>query len=143
MKYLSIPILSTLFLLFACSPKSADQVQIKNAFMFEPLSGQKMTAGYFTLTNEGVLLVALDRVKIDGVQRVELHNMENIDGMIQMRPVKEMTILAHGELVLRQGGKHLMIFGAEELQAGQLRDMTLYFKNGTVLETQIAVRDRS
>jgi copper(I)-binding protein len=65
--------------------------------------------GYFRVQG-GPRPVRLVAVTADLAQRVEMHETVQENGMTTMKPLAAADVPAKGELVFKQGGKHLMIW---------------------------------
>lgn len=65
--------------------------------------------GYFRVQG-GPRPVELVAVTADLAQRVEMHETVREDGVTTMKPLERALVPAKGELVFKQGGKHLMIW---------------------------------
>jgi len=72
---------------------------------------------------------------------VELHTHINDNGVMRMRPVKDMPIPAGGTTELKPGGLHLMLMMLKkQLKAGEKMPITLIFEDGSKKEIQAEVR---
>ena len=67
--------------------------------------------GYFRVEG-GPRDVELVAVTADLAQRVEMHESVRENGMMMMKPLERAAVPAKGELVFKQGGKHLMIWAS-------------------------------
>ncbi|HMO73953.1 MAG TPA: copper chaperone PCu(A)C [Sphingopyxis sp.] len=85
--------------------------------------------GYFRIEG-GPRDVELVGVTTDFAQRVEMHETVQEDGMTVMKPLLRAPVPAKGELVFRQGGKHLMLWhiNPAAVRAGKL-PMAFVFTN--------------
>ncbi len=85
--------------------------------------------GYFRVQG-GPQPVQLVAVTADLAQRVEMHESVKEDGVVTMKPLLRADVPAKGELVFKQGGKHLMIWGINgaAVRAGKL-PMAFVFTN--------------
>jgi copper(I)-binding protein len=85
--------------------------------------------GYFRVKG-GPRAVQLVAVTADLAQRVEMHESVRENGMVTMKPLTSADVPAKGELVFKQGGKHLMIWGINGagVRAGKL-PMAFVFTN--------------
>jgi len=85
--------------------------------------------GYFRVQG-GPQPVELVAVTADLAQRVEMHESTRENGMMTMKPLARAEVPAKGELVFKQGGKHLMIWGINgaAVRAGKL-PMAFVFTN--------------
>ncbi|MBJ7502025.1 MAG: copper chaperone PCu(A)C [Sphingopyxis sp.] len=85
--------------------------------------------GYFRVQG-GPQPVELVAVTADLAQRVEMHESVRENGVVTMKPLLRADVPAKGELVFKQGGKHLMIWGINgaAVRAGKL-PMAFVFTN--------------
>lgn len=84
---------------------------------------------YFRVTG-GPRDAQLVAVTADLAQRVEMHESVRENGMATMKPLVSADVPAKGELVFKQGGKHLMIWNINgaAVRAGEL-PMQFVFTN--------------
>ena len=87
--------------------------------------------GYFRVQG-GPQPVELVAVTADLAQRVEMHESIRENGMMTMKPLARAEVPAKGELVFKQGGKHLMIWGINgaAVRAGKLPMAFVFTNNG-------------
>lgn len=126
MKYLKlIPII---LLLAACGAKENDsasnaliaaeanktdtnvsEVTVSNAWVREPVPGQKIGAAYMTLNSpQDTKLVYVEAKESAGA--VEIHSMSMNNGVMKMRMLDELILEANTPKALAPGGFHLMLF---------------------------------
>ncbi|MFI8166888.1 copper chaperone PCu(A)C [Streptomyces sp. NPDC085931] len=114
----------------------AAELSVGSAYMPQPVSDE-MAAGFLTVTNKGGTADALTSVSSDIAGRVTVH--ETTGGA--MREVESLTVPAHGELVLRTGGDHLMF---EQLKRkpkeGQTVSVELRFAHSDPVEVEMPVK---
>ena len=118
---------------FTVSPTkpAGDVVAIMNAWVKEAHPDAKVNAGYMTLVNVGADEVTLVKVESQAFEKVEVHEMAMVDGLMTMRELTDLSIPANGQVQFQPGGMHLMLMGPREnLTPGQVVDMTLTFKSG-------------
>lgn len=85
--------------------------------------------GYFRVEG-GPVPVELVAVTADLAQRVEMHESVRENGVVTMKPLFRADVPAKGELIFKQGGKHLMIWNINPaaVRAGKL-PMAFVFTN--------------
>jgi len=85
--------------------------------------------GYFRVQG-GPQPVQLVAVTADLAQRVEMHESVKENGVVTMKPLLRADVPAKGDLMFKQGGKHLMIWGINgaAVRAGKL-PMAFVFTN--------------
>lgn len=102
-------------------------------------------AAFMVIQNTG----AEDDVLLDGesevAQVVEVHEMAEADGVMQMRPLLGgLTIAAGSEETLEPGSYHFMLIGLrEDLTNGKTYDLTLHFQNAGEVTVPVTVRPRA
>ena len=108
------------------------ELRTEQAFVATPIPGTHLTAVYGKFINDGEEALYITHLSSDSSEAAELHE-HTIDSndISRMRPVENMTIPAHGTLVLSKGGEHLMLINLNK----KLRDhdevtLTLYFEQG-------------
>lgn len=101
------------------SEDSEAEVSVSGAYMPQPVS-DSMAAGYLTVTNKGGTKDELTSVTSD-VGEVTAH--ETVDS--SMQEVKELPVPAHGQLVFKSGGNHLMF---EKLKRKPMQGETVTVK---------------
>lgn len=87
----------------------------ENAVLRSPLPGVDKTAGYVTVRNVGSSDVVLTGAESDTLRAIELHTMARDGEMMRMRRLDQVTVPAGESVAFERGGKHLMIFGIEDL----------------------------
>jgi copper(I)-binding protein len=141
--------LGALWLLLAASAGAEEQLapsvelRVSDAYVYVPIAGRNITAGYFTLSNQSEKDYQLVGAESAAVGRIELHSHQHEDGVMKMRREERVTLAAGSQLVFAPGGLHLMLFDlAQGLQSGQQLDLTLIFDDGTRLPLEAQVKSR-
>jgi copper(I)-binding protein len=118
-------------------------VEVKEAW--ERLMPAKLpSAGYFRLVNVSNQDETLVGVTSPDYTDVELHeSIEDGQGM-HMRPVRQLTIPAKGEVLLKPGSFHLMLIDpTHAIRAGETVTIELHFADGGKVVTQLPVKPAS
>ena len=89
----------------------ADQISISDAYVRGLPPGQKVTAAFFTLSNNSAEDIVLQKVSSPVANSAEVHETSNTGGQMQMRHIKELSIKAGETVMFQSGGKHIMLFG--------------------------------
>jgi copper(I)-binding protein/cytochrome oxidase Cu insertion factor (SCO1/SenC/PrrC family) len=119
---------------------AGDVVAVMNAWVREADDAARMNAGYMTLVNAGSKAVRLVKVESKAFDYVEVHEMAQIDGLMEMREIDRLVIPAKAQAELAPGGKHLMMSGPREpLEAGQRVDLVLTFDSGVKQTVSVRV----
>ncbi len=120
---------------------SADVVAVMNVWVREALPDSEANAGYMTLINVGSEEVTLIRIKSDSFNKVEVHEMAVVDGLMNMRELKTLTIPVNDQVKLAPGGKHLMMISPKkDLVQGDKVDLTLIFSSGESQTVSVEVK---
>ncbi len=115
---------------------------VSDAYIREMPPGQTISASFMMLENNSDTDVSLYKVNSDIAKQVELHQHTEVDGIMEMRRVKKITIPAKGEIVLKPGGYHMMLFGIKKgMKSGDSVELKLSFDNGTEQTVKVVVMD--
>ena len=103
--------------------------------------GASVAAGYLKLTNTGTTPDRLIGMSVAVSDRVEVHEMATVEGVMKMRPVKDGLEIEPGQSVeLKPGGLHLMMLDLkQQLQQGQRVKGTLVFEKAGKVDIEFAV----
>ena len=105
--------------------------------------GGAMSAAYMTIRNVGSEDDRLIKAQSDVSQVVELHTMEEKDGVMSMHPVEAIDVPANGSAELKPGGFHVMFIGlTRDLNVGEQVTVTLTFEKAGEVTVQADVRER-
>lgn len=120
-----------------------DRLSVRDAWVAEALPGSDTTAAYMVLVNEGDVDEELISVESEVAENIELHKMENRDGMMRMQRIQYIMIGPGSEVELAPGGLHIMLIGlTRELNEGATVELTLNFESGATLNVSAPVRRR-
>lgn len=137
--------LQRLFLVFALVSAglvhAADPVLIARDGWIRPAPPvAKVRAGYLVIENRGEAELVIDQVDSADFGAIEIHEMIDDRGTMRMRRVAALHVPAKGEVALRPGGLHLMMFRPmRELAAGDSVKIRLRGV-GSDLETSLVVK---
>jgi len=140
LKKIGLPLLSAMFiasiLISACSKQ--DSIEIKNQWARASNDGQDVSAAYMTIvSNEDTSLITIDS---DVTDVIEIHSMSMENGVMKMRMLDTLDLIAGKPTELSPGGFHLMLFDLKKpLTAGKEAHFTLHFKNKAGQEKTISV----
>jgi len=97
-------------------------------------------AVFMRIVNRGATPDRLIAVESPRAAKVELHTHEHKDGVMRMRPVEAIEVPAGGEVVLKPGGLHVMLFNlAKPLQPGFGFPVTLTFAKAGKVEITVVI----
>ncbi|WP_438950966.1 copper chaperone PCu(A)C [Porticoccus sp.] len=121
---------------------NAVELVVSEAYIRGLPSGQTVTAAFMTIYNGYGHDCRLLGVASPIASRAELHQHRHRDGVMSMRRVPELTIPAGGQVDLRPGGYHLMLFGLQaKLLDGEEYPVSLLFEACPDVELSVPVRD--
>ncbi|WP_447764991.1 copper chaperone PCu(A)C [Sphingopyxis panaciterrae] len=122
---------ATALTLSACKENlgAGPQLNVVSGTIEMGATADRPAVGYFRVKG-GPRDVKLVAVTADLAQRVEMHESVRENGIVTMKPLASADVPAKGELVFKQGGKHLMIWGINgaAVRAGKL-PMQFVFTN--------------
>lgn len=97
--------------------------------------------GYLTITNAGPTADRLVSVSADVSDKVELHEMAVVDGIMKMKALDQgIAIPAGGSVAFKPGSYHVMFIGLKApFEAGQTFKGTLAFEKAGKVEVEFHV----
>jgi len=103
--------------------------------------GATVAAGYMHLMNHTTQPETLIGARAEGVGRIELHDMAEVDGVMQMRPIEGgVPLVVDGMAAFQPGGKHLMFIDVtRSWTEGDVVPVTLVFESGTEAVIDVVV----
>ncbi|MFB7593158.1 copper chaperone PCu(A)C [Streptomyces sp. NPDC056160] len=112
------------------------ELAVTNAYMPQPVS-DSMAAGFLTIVNKGDADDKLTSVTSDAAGSVTAH--QTVGGT--MREAGALTVPAHGQLVFKSGGNHLMFdMLKHKPRQGQTVPVELHFAKSGDLRVEIPVK---
>jgi len=122
-------ILVLLSLMMAQLSYATDLVKITDAWVRLPPPGAQIAAAYLTL--ESKRTINLSNVTSPAAEVVEMHSMSTKNGVMQMRQLDTLKLVAGKPLTLEPGGLHLMLINPKKpLKEGDKVPLVLHFKQG-------------
>lgn len=116
-------------------------VTIHDAWLREPMGNRNTTGAFAIVENPTDKALNIVAASSDISDKVELHEMKNEGGMMQMSPVAKIPLPAHGKAELKPGSFHVMIFDMKKKAAdGDNIKLTLTLDDGTKVTTDAVVR---
>ncbi|MGR2739590.1 copper chaperone PCu(A)C [Billgrantia sp. Q4P2] len=109
----------------------ADPLLVEEAQVRAVPPGSQASAAFMTLRNPGERDRVLVAAESSVAEVAELHDHQNVDGVMQMRQVPQVVIPAGGSAELAPGGLHLMLIGlTAPLVEGEPVEIELRFESG-------------
>ena len=120
--------------LFSIKASMAMGMMVHDAEVQLPVLEGRPAALYFTLMNHGDEEDALLSVEAELAARTEMHQTVQDTGVARMQKIERVTVAAHQTIKFQRGGHHVMLFGLEGVDAGQIVSLTFHFeKQGAVM----------
>ena len=124
----------------ATTAASAGDITLAHPWSRATPAGAQVGAGYVTLENSGSTADRLVSATADAADHAEIHEMAMNNGVMQMRPVKELEIPAGKRVELRPGGYHIMFMGLNhQLKAGDAVKGSLTFEKAGTMPVEFKV----
>ena len=98
--------------LMACD-YNKETIDIDMPYVRAPVPGHNMTAAFLMVSNTGEQDCKLTAASSSYAQKIEFHTHQHIGGMMKMRPVDSVNVVAGGNVAFKPGGLHLMLFGVK------------------------------
>lgn len=126
---------------FSVLASQADDIQVENPFAREVPPGAMASGSFMTLKNTGFDDIKLVSASSSVAKKVELHTHIHENGVMKMREVPSISILAQSETQLKPGGLHIMLINLqEEIKAGNQVRVELTFEDGSQKTVEMPVK---
>lgn len=117
------------------------ELTVSDAWIPEAPPVSTVMAGFMTLHNSGDEDIKIVGVQSEQFDAVQMHLSIEEKGVAKMLPQKMLIVPAQGDLQLKQGGYHLMLFNpVSPLKAGSKVALTLNLAGGRKLPVVAEVR---
>ncbi|MCE8010476.1 copper chaperone PCu(A)C [Billgrantia desiderata] len=124
-------LLLTAGLSLVASTALAEPLLVEEAQVRAVPPGSQTSAAFMTLRNPGEQDVTLVDADSPAAEVMELHNHEDVEGVMQMRKISEIVVPAGKSVTLAPGGLHMMLIGlTAPLEEGQPVEIELRFDTG-------------
>lgn len=124
-----------LMLLFSAATTvsvAAQELQIFDTAVRQPLPGRTVSVGYLSIKNTRPEAVRLIKASSPLFGSIELHQHSMVNGMMQMQRMQDIEIPAGQTIKLQPGGLHLMMFRpVAPLELNGSVPIELSFSDGT------------
>ena len=130
-------LLSLIF--FSCSATVQAKVSVVDSWVRATVDGQSMGGAFLTLKNDSSQEASLESVQSDVATRVELHRMQETNGVMEMVQVNKIQVPAKQSITLSPKGMHLMLMGLKRtLRTGETIPFLLTVKqNGRIQQIRV------
>lgn len=127
--------------LAAIADSAAERISIGDPYVRAVPEGQKNSAVFMVLTNQGGEDHALVDARSTAAHVVELHTHVNEDGMMKMRRIDRIELASGSTTNLEPGGLHVMLIGLEQtIDEGDEVTVSLVFQDGSTIEVAAPAR---
>jgi hypothetical protein len=141
MRLFGIALLASL-LVAATTPVSAADptIEITQAWARAVPSGIKVGGAYITIVNHGSENDRLTGASSPVAAKVELHTTLEENGVMKMRPLREVPVEAGATVTFSPGGMHIMLIDLNRpLKVGDTFPLTLSFDKAGSIQTNVKV----
>ena len=120
----------------------AGELSVMHPTVQAPVPGAKVAGGYLQIVNQSGEADRLIGIEADFAGKSEIHEMKMVEGVMQMRALKNGVEIPDGETVaLERGGYHIMFMKVgEQLHPGKTRKVTLVFEKQGRREVDFSVK---
>ena len=140
MTFISRCVLTAGLLAAMTAPALATDIEAKDAWARARAPGARAGAAYVTLVNSSKDADTLVQAASPVADVVELHEHRNNNGVMEMRPVGEMTLAPGAPVTLQPGGLHIMLIGLrQDLTEGNSFPLTLTFRSAPPVSVTVKV----
>ncbi len=97
-------------------------------------NGADVAGGFLKITNTGPVDDRLVSVTVEGIARVEIHEMKTENGVMSMRPLKDGLLIPAGTTVeLKPGSYHIMMMGLSKrfIEGEMVKGIVTFEKAGS------------
>ncbi|MFW2371666.1 MAG: copper chaperone PCu(A)C [Gammaproteobacteria bacterium] len=134
-------IVTILLLAFASSIAQAHHLQVKNIWIPEAPPVTKVMAAFMVFQNRSDKDINITEISSPEFGRVEMHLSKIVDGVAKMLPQKQLTVPANGQLVLKPGSYHLMLFNPKKaLKSGDSATIDITVSDGNRFSARAFVK---
>ena len=142
LKNLIIALAVAALLPFTAAAHNHANLELAHSWIKQPIPGMQMTGGFITITNNGANDEQFIAVHSDIANKVELHTMVMVDGVMKMRAVENGWSIPAGETkALKPGSDHIMFIGLQQhIKEGDTITLQLEFKHAGKIEHSFKVQ---
>ncbi|HSQ95364.1 MAG TPA: copper chaperone PCu(A)C [Croceibacterium sp.] len=113
------------------APDAPEGITVSDARLVLPAVKGNPGAVYFTLHNDSANAEPIKGAEVKGAQSAMIHQTTTANGMSSMEMMPTVAVPAHGELVFKPAGLHVMAMDLDNtLAKGGTTDVMLSFKGG-------------
>lgn len=106
----------------------------------KPAMAGGVGAAFVSLHNKGDAVATIVSAQSPVAGRIEFHTHVMEDGIARMRPIPSLVVPAGGEVQMKSGGVHIMLFDLTEgLESGQQFPISFLLHDGSQFDVDVMV----
>lgn len=122
----------------------AHHIVVMGAWIPEAPPVSKVLAAFMMIENNSDQDEEIIGIESEDFGHIEMHLSKEVDGVAKMIPQESLLVPAKGQLVLKPGSYHLMLFKPKRsLKAGETSNFTIKLKSGTQFKIKAKVKQAS
>ncbi|TNF34714.1 MAG: copper chaperone PCu(A)C [Gammaproteobacteria bacterium] len=134
-------ILGLIFLSLMSFQVMAHHIVIRGPWIPEAPPVSKVLAAFMVVENTSAQNEEIIGVESADFGHIEMHLSKEVDGVAKMIPQESLVIPAKGQLVLKPGSYHLMLFKPKRaLKAGDNSELVIKLKSGSQFSVKFKVK---
>ena len=136
-------LLTTLFitLFFSHAAVAESALTFDEAWIAEAPPSSRVMVAYMKINNSGDQIAKIVSASSESYKRITFHQTQNENDMAKMKHMSTLTIPAKGQLVLKAGSHHIMLFNpVKRLKAGDQVTLNLKLENGDTVNLIVPVQ---
>jgi len=135
---------AVIFLTCAHADDLSNSIVVSNAWVQAMPPPEKNSAAYMTIANNSQKEAVLVSASSDIAGATEIHQMSDMNGMMNMTMVSNVHIPPQGKVTLKPGGFHIMLINLKKpVNKGDIVPITLHFQDEGSIIVNADVRDQS
>jgi len=120
---------------------AAADITVSNAYVRATAPGQANSVAFMTLHNSSMQAYAVVDAEGHAAKAIELHTHVHENGMMKMRRINKIDLPAHGNVMLKPGGHHIMLIGLKQAaNKGDSIHLSLVFNDGSKKMLEVPVK---
>jgi len=136
-----LTMVAVFFLSYAHAEDLTKDIFISHAWVQAMPPSQISSAAYMVITNNSSKEAILVSASSDIAGAVEIHQMSEMNGMMNMAMVSNVHVPALGKVILQPGGYHIMLINLKKsVKKGDIIPMTLHFQDGSSIIVKAEAR---
>lgn len=127
--------------LFFIATAQAQGILVNDAWVRGIPPSATTTAAFMTIQNTGPRAMVLKSASCDIAKSVQIHTMEQVGEIMQMKELSELQIPANEQVGLAPKGHHIMLIGLlRSIAEGETVSLSLNFADGTSVSVDAEVK---